>query len=233
MSKHPAKLRSTLAVSELRSARCAISRGPRRRGFTLIEVLVALAIVTIGMAAVLGALTSSANTSAYMRDKTFAQWVALNQIALLRLSGQMTPTGNSDGDTDFAGRKWHWRREVTATQVPGVVRIDVKVRPAEIKADEDNGWFTTVSGIQGDAVGVPNGYLPDWGAQTLSGLSPTRAPTIGPGGIGSPGTTGPGATGVQGGIGVQGGLGSSPQPVVPPPPPPPPPTDPPTDPDSQ
>ena len=183
----------------------------RGRGFTLIEVLVALAIVTIGMAAVLGALTSSANTSAYMRDKTFAQWVALNQIALLRLSGQMTPTGNSDGDTDFAGRKWHWRREVTATQVPGVVRIDVKVRPAEIKGDEDNGWFTTVSGIQGDAVGVPNGYLPDWGAQTLPGLSPQTggklgAPTIGSGGI---------------------------QPVAPPPPPPPPQTDPPTDPDQQ
>jgi general secretion pathway protein I len=210
-----------------------------RRGFTLIEVLVALAIVAIGMAAVLGALTSSANTSAYMSDKTFAQWVALNQIALLRLSGQMTPTGNSDGDTDFAGRKWHWRREVTATQVPGVVRIDVKVRPAEIKAGDDNGWFTTVSGIQGDAVGVPNGYLPDWGAQTLPGLSPasgqTRgklgAPTIGPGAIGSPGNTGPGAIGGQGGIGVQGDLGTSPQPVVPPPPPPQ--TEPPTDPDSQ
>jgi len=231
-------LRSTRTVNEHRSARCGISRGPRRRGFTLIEVLVALAIVTIGMAAVLGALTSSANTSAYMRDKTFAQWVALNQIALLRLSGQMTPTGNSDGDTDFAGRKWHWRREVTATQVPGVVRIDVKVRPAEIKADDDNGWFTTVSGIQGDAVGVPNGYLPDWGAQTLPGLAPQTggklgAPTIGSGGIGSPGNTGPGAIGAQGGIGVQGGLGSSPQPVVPPPPPPPPQTDPPTDPDSQ
>jgi general secretion pathway protein I len=213
-----------------------VSRG---RGFTLIEVLVALAIVAIGMAAVLGALTSSANTSAYMRDKTFAQWVALNQIALLRLSGQMTPTGNSDGDTDFAGRKWHWRREVTATQVPGVVRIDVKVRPAEIKADDDNGWFTTVSGIQGDAVGVPNGYLPDWGSQTLPGLSPASgqtggklgAPTIGPGGIGSPGNTGPGAIGGQGGIGVQGDLGTSPQPVVPPPPPPQ--TEPPTDPDSQ
>jgi general secretion pathway protein I len=206
----------------------------------LIEVLVALAIVAIGMAAVLGALTSSANTSAYMRDKTFAQWVALNQIALLRLSGQMTPTGNSDGDTDFAGRKWHWRREVTATQVPGVVRIDVKVRPAEIKGDDDNGWFTTVSGIQGDAVGVPNGYLPDWGAQTLPGLSATPGqnsgklgqPTIGPGGIGSPGQTGPGGLGVQGGIGVQGGLGNPP-PVAPPPPPPPPQSDLPTDPDSQ
>ena len=90
-------------------------------GFTLIEVLVALAIVTIGMAAVLGTLSSSADTVSYLRDKTFAQWVGLNQIANLRLSGQVAPTGNSEGDTDFAGRKWHWRQEVAATQIPGVV----------------------------------------------------------------------------------------------------------------
>jgi general secretion pathway protein I len=199
----------------------------RTRGFTLIEVLVALAIVAIGMAAVLGALTSSANTVAYLRDKTFAQWVALNQIATLRISGQMTPTGNSDGNTDFAGRSWHWRREVTATQVPGVVRIDVKVRPADVKADEDKGWFTTVSGIQGDAVGVPNMVNPDWGAQTLTGMQPGQIPgrlgapgTIGSGGIGSPGMMGSGGIGVQGGLGGQDGLGAPP-----PPPPPPPPTD--------
>ncbi|HEV8018721.1 MAG TPA: type II secretion system minor pseudopilin GspI, partial [Steroidobacteraceae bacterium] len=127
----------------------------RAGGFTLIEVLVALAIVAVGMAAVLGALSSSADTVSYLRDKTFAQWVALNQISTLRISGQVTPVGNSDGDVDFAGRSWHWRREVVATEVPGVVRIDVKVRPAEVKAGDDNGWFTTVSGIQGDAVGIP------------------------------------------------------------------------------
>jgi len=194
-----------------------------RQGFTLIEVLVALAIVAIGMAAVLGALTSSANTVSYLRDKTFAQWVALNQITTLRLSGQMTPTGNSDGNTDFAGRSWHWRREVTATQVPGVVRIDVKVRPADIKGDEDNGWFTTVSGIQGDAVGVPNAVVPDRGAQVLPGLQSGPTPgTLGaPGTIGSGGVRPPGAIG-SGGIGVGGDLGTPP----PPNPPPPPPTDP-------
>jgi general secretion pathway protein I len=191
----------------------------RARGFTLIEVLVALAIVAIGMAAVLGALNSSANTVSYLRDKTFAQWVALNQIATLRLSGQMTPAGNSDGNTDFAGRTWHWRREVTATQVPGVVRIDVKVRPADIKADEDNGWFTTVSGIQGDAVGVPNGYLPDWGSQVLPGFqSGAQGQAGAPGALGSGAVGTPGMIG-SGGIGVPGGLGTQAPPSAPPPPP--------------
>jgi general secretion pathway protein I len=153
-------------------------RRARRGGFTLIEVLVALAIVAIGMAAVMGALTSSANTISYLRDKTLAQWVALNQIANLRLSGQQPPTGSSTGDTDFAGRSWHWRQEVVATEVPGVERIDISVRPADVKAGDDNGWFTTVSGIWGDAVGTPNGFQPDWGTQTVGGL-PASPATLG------------------------------------------------------
>jgi general secretion pathway protein I len=155
----------------------------RARGFTLIEVLVALAIVAIGMAAVLGTLSTSANTISYLRDKTFSQWVALNQIANLRISGQMTHTGNSDGDTDYAGRKWHWRQEVNATEIPGVVRIDVHVRPADVKGDNDTGWYSTVSGIQGDAVGTPNGYQPLWGSQVLPGQP--GAPLSNPGTIGS------------------------------------------------
>jgi general secretion pathway protein I len=150
------------------------------RGFTLIEVLVALTIVAVGMAAVMGALTSSASTAAYLRDKTFAQWVALNQIANLRLSGQQPPTGKSDGDTDFAGRTWHWHQEVVTTELPGVERIDVSVRPADLKVDsDDKSWVTTVSGIWGDAVGTPNGWQPDWGTQTVGG------PAAGPGGSGN------------------------------------------------
>ena len=100
---------------------------------------------------------------------------------------------------------------------------------------------TTVSGIQGDAIGVPNSVVPSWGAQNPgpspgSGQSGGRlgTPTLGSG-IGAPGQPGaggigvPGGIGTQGGIGVQGGLGS-PSPDTPPPPPPP--TDPPPDPDS-
>ncbi len=167
------------------------------RGFTLIEVLVALAIVAVGMAAVMRALTSSADTVFYLRDKTFAQWVALNQIANLRLSGQTPAVGNSDGDLDYAGRKWHWRQEVVASEVPGVERIDVKVRPTDLKVeDEDSGWYTTVSGIYGDAVAAPRGDTPDWGSQLL-------APAPGGGtATGTPGT-------IQGTIGSQGTSGST------------------------
>ena len=129
------------------------------RGFTLIEVLVALVIVAVGMSALMGALSSSARSVSYMQDKTFAEWVALNKIANVRLSlqapGQLPPTGNTTGDLDYAGRSWHWRQEVVASQVPGIERIDVKVRPKEIKAGDNDGWYVTVSGIAGNALGAP------------------------------------------------------------------------------
>jgi general secretion pathway protein I len=151
-------------------------------------VLVALAIVAIGMAAVLGALTSSASTVLYMRDKTLAQWVALNHIAEQRLqnqAGQVPQTGKSDGDVDYAGSKWHWHQEIVATSIQGMVRMDVRVRPSDSKADDDHGWYVTLSGIIGDAVAAPRGDMPLWG-------SGTTVPTPGQpnGGLVSPNTAG-------------------------------------------
>ena len=179
-------------------------RSPRTTGFTLIEVLVALAIVAIGMAAVMRTVTSSADTVSYLRDKTFAQWVALNQIATLRISGQQPQVGKSDGEIDYAGRTWLWHQEVVASEVPGVMRIDLSVRPKDVKVENaESGWYATVSGIKGDAIATPLGDL-NWGSQLMSpgSASPLNPQQQGPGG--APGTSPPGVG--QPGSGQSGGL---------------------------
>jgi general secretion pathway protein I len=159
----------------------------RHRGFTLIEVLVALVIVAVGMAALMGALSSSARTVTYMQDKTFAEWVALNKIATMRVGlqqGQIPPVGTTNGDVDFANRSWHWRQDVVASQVPGINRIDVKVRPKEIKGGDDDSWYVTMSGLAGNAMAAPGtGATPvNWDPGLTGG-------TQGAGGTGTLGTS--------------------------------------------
>jgi general secretion pathway protein I len=153
----------------------------RTAGFTLVEVLVALAIVTIGMAALLAALGSSADSIAYQRDKTFAEWVALNRIEEVRLATQRPTKGKSEGTAEMAGQQWKWAQEVLETEVKGILRVDVSVRPASSPGGNDSGWFTTVSGIVGDALALPRGDMDPYGVPLQPG-----GPG-GPGGAGGPG----------------------------------------------
>lgn len=135
------------------------------KGFTLVEVLVALAIVTLGMAAVLGALSSSADGTAYLRERTFAQWIALNRISEQRLQTRPPDEGTTSGTVEYAGRSWQWQQEVLPLAVDGVVRIDVHVRPADsaaARSDDEPGWTASVSGVAGDALAPPSGAEPDW-----------------------------------------------------------------------
>jgi general secretion pathway protein I len=151
----------------------------QERGFTLIEVLVALAVVTLGMAALLGTLNSAAGTAGYLQDKTLAEWIALNQVATVRLSAQGPSKGSTDGEVDYAGRKWKWTQTVDDMPIPGVLSIVVKVRPSDVVASGDNAWYADVTGVVGDAVGAPRGDLPSWNT--------------------TPGLGTPGGTGTQGG----------------------------------
>jgi general secretion pathway protein I len=132
--------------------------GRRHRGFTLIEVLVALVIVAVGMSVLMGALSSSARSVVYMQDKTFAEWVALNQIALLHVGlqqGQVPPAGTTNGDLEFGNRSWHWRQDVVVSQVPGINLINFKVRPKDIKGGDDDNWYVTVTGLAGNGMAAP------------------------------------------------------------------------------
>jgi general secretion pathway protein I len=152
----------------------------RQNGFTLIEVLVALAIVAIGMAAVLEALTSSANTAVYLQDKTFAEWVALNRIETVRLSGSIPGTGTSSDDIDYAGRSWEWQQKVTDTRIPNLRQIEVDVRPADSKAGEDRGWYASATGFMGNAIAPPTTQTPPW-SQSPTGINVVPQPQPGGG----------------------------------------------------
>jgi general secretion pathway protein I len=164
----------------------AAPHSSRPRGFTLIEVLVALVIVALGMGAVLSSLTSAADSETRMREKTFAEWVGLNQLATERLQARMPTIGKKESDVDFAGSRWHWQETVENMDVPGMLRITIQVRHADsnqsqsttAKATEaKTDWLATIMGFRGDAIQTPVDVLANWdGAGTGNGPTPPTAP---------------------------------------------------------
>jgi general secretion pathway protein I len=124
----------------------------RTRGFTLIEVLVALVIVALGMLAVIKGVNETVRNADYLRDKTLAHWIAMNRLAEIRLSGRTPEIKKSAGDLEFAGQKWRWRMNVTQTQVQSMRRIDISVRRDGMP---ENSSLATVTGFVGTAVERP------------------------------------------------------------------------------
>jgi general secretion pathway protein I len=101
-----------------------------RRGFTLLEVLIALAIVALAVGALLGTVTSSASNVIYLKDKTLAEWVALNRLTEIRIAQQMPDKGRRTGNTEMGGMRWQWEEEVTELPtVKGLFKIEVRARP--------------------------------------------------------------------------------------------------------
>lgn len=184
----------------------------RQVGFTLVEVLVAMVVVALGIGALLATLSSAADTVGRLRQRSLAQWIALNRISEVRLDNSRPGTGSTSGDVEYAGSKWVWQQEITEQDVEGILRIDVAVAPAGTTAGRtvtasgaaskegaaDFPALAKASGFIGTSSARPSGLDPDWG------LPQSRNP----GGGGS--LTGDGTT--NGGGGLPGGAASRTEP---------------------
>jgi general secretion pathway protein I len=108
----------------------------RRHGFTLLEILVALAVIAIALAAIVGETVQRLSNTARLTDRTLAHWVAMNQVTAQQLSTTSWPAvGVTTGSIELANREWFWTLKVSATEDADVRRLDVEVRP--FKSDEN------------------------------------------------------------------------------------------------
>ena len=103
------------------------------RGFTLLEVMVALLIVAIALSTMIVAAGKDASDIGYLRDKTFAHWVAMNRIAEMRASRQFPKPGRHDGSEIIGDHEWFYTMNVELTQVAKIRRVDISVRADEGK----------------------------------------------------------------------------------------------------
>ena len=97
------------------------------RGFTLLEVLVALAIFALVAASILTASARSLQTAARLEDKTLALWIADNQLIELQLEEPPPGEGSRQGRLDYAGRPWQWQARIGSTAHPALRRVELWV----------------------------------------------------------------------------------------------------------
>ena len=150
--------------------------GPvKRRGFTLIEVVVAMAIIVVVLAGLFMQINRAAKATGELRDRTLAQWIALDRLVEVRLNGAPPAGQKTDGSLEYAQRKWRWQTEALATPVKDIVRIRVRVG---LEGSPPDDWISTVDGFSGTA--MRRGALLSWGG----------VPGQGPGGPAPPPSSG-------------------------------------------
>ena len=166
----------------------------RNRGFTLVEVLVALVVVALGLTALMVAVNGTARTSGFLRDKSVAQWIALNRLTEVRLNVTKFGQNTDTGELDFGNRKWHYDTRYFDTSMASMKRVVVRVYLGDAKAKGNP--LAQAVGFLGSSISTPGSTVVDWTAGVVTGtaagapnpLQPGTVPSV-PGAPTSPGGT--------------------------------------------
>ncbi|HYW03037.1 MAG TPA: type II secretion system minor pseudopilin GspI [Gammaproteobacteria bacterium] len=125
---------------------------PASGGFTLIEVMIALAVIAIAMGAIVATSSQFTRTADYLRQKTFASWVAENAFTQIEDNDPWPSTGQQHGQQKMGGQNWHWTADISGTPDQDLRRVDVHVSPA----DSPGRVIATVTGFLGRHPLVPS-----------------------------------------------------------------------------
>lgn len=117
------------------------------RGFTLIEVMVALTIVALSLTAVAASMNQMIDAANVMRERTYASWIAQNKIAEMRLADTVPEVSTTSGEVDYANSTWSWRAVVSETGIENFMRVDVSITHLE-----SDYVIRTVTGFIGEPV---------------------------------------------------------------------------------
>lgn len=116
----------------------------RNAGFTLIEVMVALTIIAISLGALLQASGTQASSVTYLKQKTLAHWVAVNELTQVRIEKDFPDIGDKKGSTTMANHEWHWIRTTKKTE-------DKDARQVTFQLYSDEDYTNNLSSLTGYA----------------------------------------------------------------------------------
>ncbi len=115
------------------------------KGFTLLEVLVALAVLSIAMIPLVNTPVAIVSNQSYLKNKTFAEYVALNKIAELHLERKFPALGTKKGSELMAGREWFWQSKIIKANslFKNIRRIELTVY--DVEGDESSEIIKIIS----------------------------------------------------------------------------------------
>ena len=103
----------------------------RQRGFTLLEIIVALTVLAITLGAIIKATGDYTANQAYLRDRTIANWVERNVLAEFQVENAWLDVGERKGTTEMGRMEWDWVARISQTEEAELRRLDVEVRPLD------------------------------------------------------------------------------------------------------
>lgn len=104
------------------------------RAFTLLEVLIALVVVAVAVAALARAGSQAIDSQFHLEERTMAVWVADNLLSELRLESGIE-TGSRQGVSAMGGRDWHWDMLIQPAPGDQLLRVDVAVYDSSARRD--------------------------------------------------------------------------------------------------
>jgi len=117
----------------------------RIKAFTLIEVLLALAVFSLAGVALLSTSANHSNQLSYIERQMYANWVASNKLTEAKLSTKWPPQNNQKGTFEMAGHEWHWLQKVIKTEDNDMRAIVIEVRTKEKDKDSLASFMTYVA----------------------------------------------------------------------------------------
>lgn len=104
-----------------------MSQRAKQKGFTLIEVLLALSVIAIALTALFKATAQNVSHTQRIKEKTISHWVAMQGVTMVQLGLVQLTNQEMTKVTTMLGQRWYWRVKMNSTPIKSMQQLTITV----------------------------------------------------------------------------------------------------------